>query len=200
MLERQRAAIADDPAPSGDDDAVGARVEVSKRNSSNVRVHSARINNGTPAHRCQSETAARKAEPPTGSGRTGNACLEWLPTAFPFAEGPRVRIRLPPPGSLRTIGSASGWPPDPQQPILIRLPARGSCGASPVGTGAASHDRKFGRSVERECLLAEFPSVLGVVRCAVEIQRGMIPISLSSIATISIFAHWPLALRAEATT
>ena len=49
-------------------------------------------------------------------------------------------------------------------------------------------------------LLAEFPSVLGVVRCAVEIQRGMIPISLSSIATISIFAHWPLALRAEATT
>ena len=34
----------------------------------------------------------------------------------------------------------------------------------------------------------------------VKIQRGMIPISLSSIATISIFAHWPLALRAEATT
>jgi hypothetical protein len=28
--------------------------------------------------------------------RNGNACLEWLPTAFPFAEGPRVRIRLPP--------------------------------------------------------------------------------------------------------
>jgi hypothetical protein len=26
----------------------------------------------------------------------GNACLEWLPIAFPFAEGPRVRIRLPP--------------------------------------------------------------------------------------------------------
>jgi hypothetical protein len=50
MLERQRAAIADDPAASGDDDAVGARVEVSKRNSSNVRFHSARINNGTPAH------------------------------------------------------------------------------------------------------------------------------------------------------
>jgi hypothetical protein len=130
------------------------------------------------------------------------AMLAWsgCPQPFPFAEVPRVRIRLPPPGSLRTIGSASGWPPDPQQPILIRLPARGSCGASPVGTGAASHDRKFGRSVERECLLAEFPSVLGVVRCAVEIQRGMIPISLSSIATISIFAHWPLALRAEATT
>jgi len=28
--------------------------------------------------------------------RDGNACLEWLPIAFPFAEGPRVRIRLPP--------------------------------------------------------------------------------------------------------
>src|ERR1700758_1500000 len=28
--------------------------------------------------------------------RNGNACLEWLPIAFPFAEGPRVRIRLPP--------------------------------------------------------------------------------------------------------
>jgi hypothetical protein len=31
--------------------------------------------------------------------RNGNACLEWLPIAFPFAEGPRVRIRLPPPAS-----------------------------------------------------------------------------------------------------
>ena len=29
----------------------------------------------------------------------GNACLEWLPIAFPFAEGPRVRIRLPPAAS-----------------------------------------------------------------------------------------------------
>src|SRR6266478_594632 len=28
--------------------------------------------------------------------RNGNACLEWLPTAFPFVEGPRLRIRLPP--------------------------------------------------------------------------------------------------------
>ena len=30
----------------------------------------------------------------------GNACLEWLATAFPFAEGPRVEIRLPPVRSL----------------------------------------------------------------------------------------------------
>jgi hypothetical protein len=29
--------------------------------------------------------------------------------------------------------------------------------ASPVGTGAASHDRKFGRSVERECLRSSLP-------------------------------------------
>jgi hypothetical protein len=28
--------------------------------------------------------------------RNGNACLEWLPIAFTFAEGPRVRISLPP--------------------------------------------------------------------------------------------------------
>jgi hypothetical protein len=32
--------------------------------------------------------------------RNGNACLEWLPIAFPFVEGPRVRIRLPPAESL----------------------------------------------------------------------------------------------------
>ena len=31
-------------------------------------------------------------------------CLEWLPIAFAFAEGPRVRIRLPPEKSLlRTL-------------------------------------------------------------------------------------------------
>jgi hypothetical protein len=37
--------------------------------------------------------------------RNGNACLEWLPIAFPFAEGPRVRILLPPADgqSLHTI-------------------------------------------------------------------------------------------------
>jgi hypothetical protein len=40
--------------------------------------------------------------------RNGNACLEWLPTAFPFAEGPRVRIRLPPAASLlRTAGEGA---------------------------------------------------------------------------------------------
>jgi len=43
--------------------------------------------------------------------RDGDACLEWLPIAFPFAVGPRVRIRLPPAESLRTIGSAGREPP-----------------------------------------------------------------------------------------
>src|SRR6516164_6958789 len=38
--------------------------------------------------------------------RDGNACLEWLPIAFPFAEGPRVRIRLPPPASPANSASA----------------------------------------------------------------------------------------------
>ena len=28
--------------------------------------------------------------------RDGNACLEWLPIAFPLGVGPRIRIRLPP--------------------------------------------------------------------------------------------------------
>src|SRR6516164_7862497 len=28
--------------------------------------------------------------------RDGDACLEWLRIGFPFAVGPRVRIRLPP--------------------------------------------------------------------------------------------------------
>ena len=38
--------------------------------------------------------------------RNGNACLEWLPTAFPFAEGRRVRIRLPPEEALDLIEQA----------------------------------------------------------------------------------------------
>ena len=38
----------------------------------------------------------------------------------------------------------------------------------------------------------------GAVCC--RIQFGMIPLGLNSLATISIFAHRPLALRAEATT
>src|SRR6516162_2168601 len=29
--------------------------------------------------------------------RDGGACLEWFPIAIPFAVGPMVRIRLPPP-------------------------------------------------------------------------------------------------------
>src|SRR5262249_1763502 len=40
--------------------------------------------------------------------RNGDACLEWLPIAFSFAEGPRVRIRLPPAASQeRTSPSRS---------------------------------------------------------------------------------------------
>ena len=46
--------------------------------------------------RCQSETAARKAEPLTGSGPK-RQCLPGVAAhSLPFAEGPRVRIRLPP--------------------------------------------------------------------------------------------------------
>src|SRR5262249_10261922 len=50
--------------------------------------------------RLQSETATRRRSHLQVQVRNGNACLEWLPTAFPFAEGPRVRIRLTPAASL----------------------------------------------------------------------------------------------------
>jgi hypothetical protein len=49
--------------------------------------------------------------------RDGNACLEWFAIAFPFAEGPRVRIRLAPAKSLRTIGSAVWEPGTGQGPF-----------------------------------------------------------------------------------
>jgi hypothetical protein len=45
--------------------------------------------------RCQSEKEARRSHLQVQI-RNGNARLEWLPIAFSFAEGPRVRIRLPP--------------------------------------------------------------------------------------------------------
>src|SRR6516165_6459388 len=41
--------------------------------------------------------------------RDGNACFEWLPIAFPFAAGPRVRIRLPPPVSPPRADSCRGF-------------------------------------------------------------------------------------------
>ena len=37
--------------------------------------------------------------------RGSNACMRWLLIAFPFPEGPRVRIHLPPAESPQTIGS-----------------------------------------------------------------------------------------------
>jgi len=37
--------------------------------------------------------------------RDSDACLEWFPIAFPFAVGPRVRIRLPPAGSQANSGT-----------------------------------------------------------------------------------------------
>ena len=41
--------------------------------------------------------------------RGSNACMRWLLIAFPFPEGPRVRIHLPPAESPRTIGSAGDF-------------------------------------------------------------------------------------------
>ena len=48
--------------------------------------------------RCQSEAAARRWTHLQVQVRDGDACLEWHPIGFPFAVGPRVRIRLPPQG------------------------------------------------------------------------------------------------------
>src|SRR6516165_6665372 len=42
--------------------------------------------------RCQSETAARKAEPLKGSGPRRRCLPGAAPAGFPFAVGPRVRI------------------------------------------------------------------------------------------------------------
>jgi hypothetical protein len=69
---------------------------------------------------------AWKAKPPTG--RDGDDAWGALPIVVPFAMGPRVRIRLPPAGSLRTSGpSAEGALPQVFQfevgpRVRIRLP------------------------------------------------------------------------------
>jgi hypothetical protein len=62
-----------------------------------------------------------------------------------------------------------------------------------------THDGRTVKNTGND-LLAEFPECArgGAVCC--RIQFGMIPLGLNSLATISIFAHRPLALRAEATT
>src|SRR6516164_5351205 len=44
--------------------------------------------------------------------RDGDACLEWLRIGFPFAVGPRVRIRLPPAASHPNPIAATDWPGD----------------------------------------------------------------------------------------
>jgi hypothetical protein len=56
------------------------------------------------------ETAAERRSHLQVQVRNGNACLEWLPTAFPFAEGPRVSVRLPPAVSQQTFGSLKTAP------------------------------------------------------------------------------------------
>ena len=70
----------------------------------------------------------------------------------------------------------------------------------PAGLSQNQHPRCPHRQEYRGCPAVGIPECSrgGAVCC--RIQLGMIPIVLNSIATISIFAHWPLALRAEATT
>ena len=67
--------------------------------------------------------------------RDGNACLEWLPIAFPFAEGPRVRIRLPPAVSQQQTGGpvlAQGRQLHPSKPTTPCVTSIGSSVPIPV--------------------------------------------------------------------
>src|SRR5215813_12471760 len=134
---------------------------------------------GTPSIKCSDEVAMPRSPPhsvyrsrscerliwalPIGDGgtkggatyrlrpRDGNACLKWLPLAFPFAEGPRVRIRFPPAKSpLRTddlnawISESAGDLVGIKRPRLhLRTPSEAKMGypagrrrEGPAGTGA----------------------------------------------------------------
>ena len=70
----------------------------------------------------------------------------------------------------------------------------------PAGLSQNQHPRWPHRQEYRERPAGGIPECSrgGAVCC--RIQLGMIPLGLNFMATISIFAHWPLALRAEATT
>ena len=57
--------------------------------------------------------------------RNGNACLEWLPTAFPFAEGPRVRVILPPavsPANFDVARAGDGYPQIGRGTSTVEIP------------------------------------------------------------------------------
>jgi hypothetical protein len=77
-----------------------------------------------------SETGARKVKPLTGLGPR-QRCSVAAPYSFPFVVGPRVRIRLPPAESQRTVGSNGSEAP------LCRCCERSGSGPSlqhqPVG-------------------------------------------------------------------
>jgi hypothetical protein len=74
----------------------------------------------------ESVSAGSRAEPLTGQVRDGDACMEWLPIAFPFTAGPRVRIRLPPAESPRLVGFC---PPTVRSRLFARVCGPNRCSA-----------------------------------------------------------------------
>ena len=76
--------------------------------------------------------------------RDGNACLEWFAIAFPFAEGPRVRIRLP----LAARLVQTGLPPicRARTPGSTRVPGPRPLALEVGGAGGAGPDRRSGAS------------------------------------------------------
>jgi len=88
--------------------------------------------------------------------RDGNACLEWLGIAFPFAEGPPVGIRLPPP------------------PLYFHQSAA-SRGRSP-GLIAADRRRSPLSAEERARPMARLPR--RITHCAIPVHPNDIPAAL----------------------
>jgi hypothetical protein len=86
--------------------------------------------------------------------QTPPACLEWLPIAFPLAEGPRVRIRLPPAESLSLAPSRSRTWRTP----AFRAGVRGSLG---VQVGRDAH----GVLISRQPAAISLPGHIPVPQC-----------------------------------
>ena len=91
-------------------------------------------------------------------------------------------------GTRASWGGRGGNAPTPQSAFR------------PARISQNQHPRWPHRQKYRERPAGGIPECSRGVAVCCRIQLGMIPLGLNSIATISIFAHWPLALRAEATT
>ena len=130
--------------------------------------------------RCQSETAHQRRSHLQVQVRSGNACLEWLPIAFPFAEGPRVRIRLPPAESPSLSRSC-------REP---RLSAR-LCAAGLV-TGSAETRRVFHDRANRRQYLCR--AIFQYRSAADGVGENATPVPIKSGRSPSLIVQWISAL------